>query len=231
MSHTGNARGVEGADACDAYVFMGGTFDPIHHGHLRTALELQQWLGVDHVWLVPSRTPPHRDAPGTTSEQRLEMVRLAVADEPALGVDDREVRSDQPSYSLLTLRSLRQELGPERPLCMVLGMDAYLGLPSWHGWEELIGLCHIIVVRRPGYIYEPQATMGRFTRAHETTSLAAVLGTPCGRVLMHELTPLSISATQIRQLVARGLSPRYLCPDPVWHYIQQHRLYGLNEGS
>ncbi len=224
-------QGVEGANASGAHVFMGGTFDPIHNGHLRTALELQQWMGVERVCLVPSRKPVHREAPGSSSEARLAMAQLAVADEPALAVDDREVCSGQPSYSYLTLRSLRAELGPDRPLCMVLGMDAYLGLPSWHHWQELIELCHIIVVRRPGYIYEPDPGMARFTRAHETTSLATVLGSPCGRVLMHELTPLSISATQIRQLVAKGLSPRYLCPDPVWHFIQQHRLYGLNEGS
>lgn len=217
--------------AADAFVFMGGTFDPIHNGHLRTALEIQQWMDVSCVCLIPSRVPVHRESPGCTSAERLEMVRLGVADEPALAVDDREIRSEQPSYSLLTLQSLRAELGPERPLCMVLGMDAYLGLPSWHRWEELIEYCHIIAVRRPGYIYEPDDRMRRFTRIHGTESLAAVLGSPCGRVLMHELTPLSISATQIRQLVARGLSPRYLCPDPVWHFIQQHELYGFREDS
>jgi nicotinate-nucleotide adenylyltransferase len=222
MSHTRPA---------DAFVFMGGTFDPVHNGHLRTALEIQQWMGVERVCLIPSRVPVHRDQPGCTSEQRLAMLRLAVEREPALCVDDREVRSEQPSYSLLTLQSLRAEIGPPRPLCMVLGMDAYLGLPSWHGWEQLLDYCHIIVVCRPGYVYEPDERMRRFRRAHETRSLNTVLSSACGRVLMHELTPLSISATQIRQLVAKGLSPRYLCPDPVWHYMQQHNLYATEEDS
>ncbi len=216
------------ADAC---VFMGGTFDPIHHGHLRTALEIRQWMGVQRVCLLPSRMPVHREQPGCSSAQRLEMVRLAVEHEPALCVDDREVLSDQPSYSLLTLQALRDEIGPQRPLCMILGMDAYLGLPGWHGWEQLLDYCHIIVVRRPGYVYEPDEQMHRFLRAHEIRSLDAVLSSPHGRVLMHELTPLSISATQIRQLVTRGLSPRYLCPDAVWHYMQQHKLYVNEEDS
>ncbi|MCP8686016.1 nicotinate-nucleotide adenylyltransferase [Marinobacterium sedimentorum] len=215
----------------DALVFMGGTFDPVHNGHLRTALEIQQWMGVEQVCLIPSKIPVHREQPGCSSEQRLAMVGLAVEQEPALRVDAREVLSDQPSYSLLTLQSLRAEIGPDRSLCMVLGMDAYLGLASWHGWEQLPDYCHIIVVCRPGYVYEPDERMQRFFRAHETRSLRTVLGSPCGRVLMHELTPLSISATQIRQLVAKGLSPRYLCPDPVWHYMQQHKLYVIEEDS
>lgn len=210
---------------------MGGTFDPVHNGHLRTALEIQQWMGVEQVCLIPSNTPVHREQPGCSPEQRLAMVRLAVEHEPALCVDAREVLSEKPSYSLLTLQSLRAEIGPDRPLCMVLGMDAYLGLPSWHGWEKLTDYCHIIVVCRPGYVYEPDERMRNFRRVHETRSLETVLGSPCGRVLMHELTPLSISATQIRQLVAKGLSPRYLCPDPVWHYMQQHKLYVIEEDS
>jgi len=207
------------------FVFMGGTFDPIHNGHLRTALELQQWLGVDQIALIPAKTPVHREAPGRTSEQRLEMVRLAVADEPALRVDDREICSDQPSYSLLTLQSLRKELGDERPICMIMGMDAYQTLPSWHEWEKFIDLCHLIVVQRPGYQLPDGDQISDFTQQHRVATPQDVLTKPAGSVLFHELTPLAISATQIRQTIEQGLSPRYLLPDQVWRYIQANRLY------
>ncbi|WP_027855633.1 nicotinate-nucleotide adenylyltransferase [Marinobacterium litorale] len=209
------------------FVFMGGTFDPVHNGHLRTALEIRQWLDVPEVCLIPSKVPVHREAPGCTSEQRLEMVRLAVAGEPALTADAREILSDQPSYSLLTLESLREELGPGKSLCMVMGMDAYLTLPGWHRWERFLDLCHIVVVARPGYDYRPEEHMRRLTDQHAARSAQALKSSPCGYVLIHELTPLGISATQVRQLITRGESPRYLLPDPVWEYIQTNKLYGF----
>ncbi|SEG76620.1 nicotinate-nucleotide adenylyltransferase [Marinobacterium lutimaris] len=210
------------------FVFMGGTFDPIHNGHLRTALEIQQWLEIPEVCLIPSKVPVHRDEPGCTSEQRLAMVELAVADEPSLTADAREIRSDKPSYSLLTLESLRQELGPQRPLCMVMGADAYMTLSRWYQWERFIDLCHILVVTRPGYELDLDPEMKRFTDRHAAGSKQELLSLPAGKVLIHELTPLGISATQVRQLAAQGQSPRYLIPDSVWDYIQTNRLYGFN---
>jgi len=210
------------------YVFMGGTFDPVHNGHLRTALELRQWLDVARVCLIPSKMPVHRDIPGCTPEQRLEMLQLAVADEPTLTVDDREIRSDQPSYSLLTLESLRAELGPDKPICMVMGMDAYQTLPSWHQWQRFVDFAHIIVVGRPGYRFTPAPALRAFTERHGTDSVPSLHQQPAGRILIHELTPLGISATRIRQQIAQGESPRYLLPDVVWNYIQTNRLYGFN---
>ncbi|MBY4676204.1 nicotinate-nucleotide adenylyltransferase [Marinobacterium arenosum] len=209
-----------------AFVFMGGTFDPVHHGHLRTALEIQQWLAVDQVCLIPSKMPVHRGEPGCSSEQRLAMVQCAVADTESLSADPREILSEQPSYSLLTLQSLRDEFGPQRPICMVMGMDAFLTLPSWHNWRQFMELCHILVVTRPGYHYQPDADMRDFMQRHQTDDKQRLLGEPAGCVLLHELTPLAISATQIRQLIRAGLSPRYLLPDRVWDYIKQHQLYG-----
>jgi nicotinate-nucleotide adenylyltransferase len=211
----------------NAYVFMGGTFDPIHNGHLRTALELQQWMGVEKVCLIPSRDPVHRKTPGRTAEQRLEMVELAVADEPALAVDKREVLSTQPSYSLHTLESLRRELGENVSLCMIMGMDAYQTLPHWHEWRRFTDFAHLLVVKRPGYSLPQCDVLNEFTEKHQTTSLQQVLSTPAGCVLFHELTPIGVSATQIRQTIAQGHSPRYLFPDQVWQYIQDNRLYGL----
>lgn len=210
-------------------VFMGGTFDPIHHGHLRAALEVQQWLGVDRVALVPARRPVHRESPGCSAAQRLEMARLAVADEPGLTVDAREVESAAPSYSLLTLQALRAELGPEVPLCMVVGMDSYLGLPSWHQWQQFPQLCHILVLMRPGYQFAPADELREFTDRHRTEHKHDLLQRPAGCVLLHEQTPLAISATQVRDLITGGQSPRFLVPEAVWHYIQNNGLYGYSQ--
>ena len=209
----------------DAFAFMGGTFDPIHNGHLRTALELQHWLGIDQLALVPASTPVHRKAPGRSAEQRVDMLRLAVEGEAGLIVDDREVVSDKPSYSILTLSSLRQELGASAPLIMIMGMDAYLTLPSWHRWETFLQLCHIVVVQRPGFSLPDSHPMCAYTAANVCHNVDELLARPCGRVLRHELTPLGISATQVRETIAKGHSPRYLIPDQVWQYIQDNQLY------
>jgi nicotinate-nucleotide adenylyltransferase len=215
----------------EPFVFMGGTFDPVHHGHLRTALEIQQWLQLSQVTLIPSGEPVHRQHPGCSAEHRLTMVRLAVADAASLCVDAREVNSSEPSFSALTLASLREELGPERPICMVMGMDAYLTLPQWKDWHTFLSLCHIIAVARPGYQYQPVAQMDEFTRQYAIKSSHQLTEKPCGGVLIHELTPLGISATQIRELISQGHSPRYLMPDQVWEYIKQHQLYGYKRGK
>lgn len=212
--------------AISAYAFMGGTFDPIHNGHLRTALEIRDWLEIDQVALMPSKVPVHRQQPDTTSVQRLAMVEQAVAAEPGLCADAREILSDKPSYTVLTLESLRAELGEQRPICMILGMDAYLSLPSWDRWQELLTLTHIVVVTRPGWVYQPGQEMQEFTRANQVTDKQRLLAIPAGKVIFHELTPLAISATQIRSVVSAGNSPRYLLPDGVWQYIQQQQLYG-----
>jgi len=210
-------------------VFMGGTFDPVHNGHLRTALELQQWLGVEQVCLIPSGEPVHRDQPGCTAQQRLEMVRLAVADEPALCADAREIESDAPSYSLLTLQSLRQEHGLGRPIIMTMGMDAFQTLEHWHHWQAFLDYAHILVIARPGYAdSDLSEVLQALLRRHRSRDPQVLLREPAGRIHVQELTPLGISATQIRALIASGRSPRYLLPEPVWHYIQQHKLYGYH---
>lgn len=210
-------------------VFMGGTFDPVHNGHLRTALELQQWLGVEQVCLIPSGEPVHRVAPGCSARERLAMVQLAVADEPALCADAREVESDAPSYSLLTLASLRQARGDDCPIIMTMGMDAFQTLESWHRWEALLDYAHILVIARPGYREtDLSPTLRSLLQQHRSEDEQALLQRPAGLVYIQELTPLGISATQIRQLIAAGHSPRYLLPEPVWHYIRRHELYGFH---
>jgi nicotinate-nucleotide adenylyltransferase len=207
---------------------LGGTFDPIHFGHLRLAEEMAQRLGLAEVRFIPSGRPWHRGAPGAAPEQRLEMVRLGVAGNPHFRVDDREVRQDAPGYTVETLGSLRRELGGEQPLCLLLGADAFLGLPAWRRWHELFDLAHVAVAWRPGFTLDleqmPQP-LRQAVAARITGDPGELQGRAAGGVVACPVTPLDISATAIRDLVRSGKSPRYLLPEAVLDYIQTHNLY------
>lgn len=207
------------------YVMMGGTFDPIHHGHLRTALEIQQWLNVPKVNLVPAKVPVHRESPGSSAEHRLAMVQHAVADEPALGCNALEIESSHDSYTVLTLEKLRKEHGEDTPLIMIVGMDAFLKLHTWFRASELLTLANILVVARPGYQAHFCDALKALVDSHITADKALLLARPQGVVCFHELTPLAISATQIRNLIDDGLSARYLLPESVRRYIDDNQLY------
>lgn len=204
---------------------FGGTFDPIHHGHLRLALELRDRLGFDQVRLTPCALPVHRESPGCSARQRLEMVRLAVGQEPGLIIDDREIVADKPSYSIETLQSLRTELGAQASLTMVMGTDAFLQLDSWHRWQELLNLCHILVVIRPGWHLNNSHPMYGWYQQHRVDQAAELQQCPAGSIVLQQLAALEISATAIRQQVAGGQSPRFLLPDSVWNHIRQQQLY------
>lgn len=207
---------------------LGGTFDPIHFGHLRLAEEATDTLGLAGVRLIPAGRPPHRDIPAASAEHRLAMTRIAAADNPQLVVDAAEVEAASPSYTVPTLERLRRELGPDRPLVLLLGADAFAGLATWHRWRDLFGLAHLAVTHRPGYGLDedrlPAAVADEWVARRRDT--AGALGeAPAGAVLPFAITPLDISATRIRQTVAAGRSPRYLLPDAVVEYIRCHRLY------
>jgi len=204
---------------------LGGTFDPVHHGHLRTALELRDRLGTDQLRLIPCHRPPHRDSPRCSAAQRLAMLQLAIEGEEGLRVDDRELRADGPSYSVDTLRSLRAEFGPDCALVMVIGSDALLGLAGWHRWQQLLTLAHILVVHRPGWQLDPQHPLAPWVAQHQVEAVADLRRSPHGSLLWMQLTPLAISATQIREEIRAGRSPRYLLPDAVCAYIARHGLY------
>ena len=203
---------------------FGGTFDPVHYGHLRTAFELWQLLRLAEVRFLPTGNPPHRDQPLAGAELRLRMVRAAVAGQPAFTVDDREIRRSGVSYSVDTLAELRTEF-PRRSLCLLLGMDAFLGLPHWHRWRELLELAHVVVAHRPGWKAPTHGPLGEVMVDHGTGSIRDLHDQPAGKVYIHAVTQLEISSTELRQLILAGRDPRYLVPDEVRRLLLDTQCY------
>ncbi|NJM11344.1 MAG: nicotinate-nucleotide adenylyltransferase [Synechococcaceae cyanobacterium SM1_2_3] len=204
---------------------LGGTFDPIHYGHLRPALEMLETLQLAEVRFIPCRIPAHRATPLITAEQRLTLVQRSIADQPGFVADDRELRRDGPSYMVDTLASLRDDLGDDIPLCLILGADAFRGLPSWHRWQQLSELAHIVVMQRPGALSSLPPVLEEFIALRLIEEVIALRRKPAGSILFQLVTQLHISATQIRALLAHGQSPRYLLPEAALAYIHDRGLY------
>ncbi len=203
---------------------FGGTFDPIHIGHLRMALELKEQLGLDEMLLLPCHQPPHRDAPQVSSAQRAEMLRIALQDCPELQLDERELQRDKPSYTYDTLLELRAELGDEVSLVLCMGEDTFAGLPNWYCWQELIHLAHIVVIARPGWAIPDSGDARDLLNKHQR-ELKSLDYEPAGSIVLQSSRLLPISATEIRQQIQAGKSPQFLVPDAVWNYIKANQLY------
>lgn len=204
---------------------FGGTFDPVHYGHLRSALELVERLQLQQLRLMPSASPPHRDTPSCSAVHRAAMVELAVAGEPHLACDTRELARHGKSYTIDSLVELRQELGESHSLCMVVGCDAVLEITTWHRWESLLDWAHVVVIARPGWHLPTDGAVAQWLRQHRLADPALLRQRPAGGILIEELRPLAISSTEIRDLLAANRSPRYLLPQAVLDYIQSHKLY------
>jgi nicotinate-nucleotide adenylyltransferase len=204
---------------------LGGTFDPIHYGHLRPALELLETLDLAEVRFIPCRIPAHRGTPQVTAEQRLALVRLAIAGQPGFVADDRELRREGTSYMIDTLASLRDELGQETPLCLIIGADAFRELSTWSRWQELGKVAHIVVMQRPGAPQALPAPLAEWATPRTALDAEVLQTQPAGCILFQPVTQLDISATQIRALLARGQSPRYLLPEAALACICDQALY------
>jgi nicotinate-nucleotide adenylyltransferase len=218
-----SATGV-GSMLNPAIGLLGGTFDPIHIGHLRPAIEAQQALSLAEIRLIPNHIPPHRANPFCSSEQRLAMVRLAAAENPGFVVDERELRRERPSYTIETLIELRSEL-PDTPLCFLMGMDSLLSLPSWHRWQALLDHAHLVVSGRPGWQPDYPAPVAELLARHQTRDPGALHQRLAGHIWLADNLPIHLSATALRELLAKGQDPRYLLPASVAHYIDQQGLY------
>lgn len=203
---------------------LGGTFDPVHHGHLRVAWEAAERLDAE-LRMIPACVPPHRTQPLADPGQRLAMLEAALAGQERLRADARELRRSGASYTVDTLAELRAEIGDERPLVLLVGADAFAGLSSWNRWRELFELAHVGVLTRPGHggVFEAELAAEWFTR--RVDDVAALRARPAGAILPIEVTPLEISASAVRALLAAGRSPRWLVPDAVLALIERDGLY------
>jgi len=204
---------------------FGGTFDPVHYGHLRAALEVKDIFELNEVRLIPCANPPHREQPGVTAGMRLRMLELAITNQPGLKIDTRELdrhKTDQtPSYMVDTLKSLRQEF-PNEPLLLFIGTDAFKHLTGWHQWQRLFDYAHIVVLTRPGSEIQELDVFFKVRLTKDINELAHVIA---GKLYFQQITQLDISATAIRDIIARKQHPGFLLPDAVIEYIKQHKLY------
>ncbi len=198
---------------------LGGTFDPVHYGHLRPALDIMQQVGLSEVRFIPNRIPPHRDSPVLTDQQRAQLVQIAIQDTAGFVLDKRELLRSGPSYMVDTLQSLKNEF-PEDTLCLMMGMDAFNDLPQWHRWQSILGLCHIIVTTRPGAELPDFAATPAIS-ACLSDQAQNLLQRPAGQILLQSVTQLDISASQIRRYLSAGQSTQYLLPETVREKLEQ----------
>ncbi len=208
------------------YAILGGTFDPIHYGHLHLANSLIKKLSLSKIIFMPNHIPPHRPQPKASAKQRVAMIKYAIENNALFAVDELELKKTTPSYTIETLKTIRKHITPEQPLAFIVGQDVLLTLSTWHQWQSLIDYCHLVICQRPGYhkdIREKQL-LDWFTQ-HHTNKVSLLHQQPHGYIYPADIPVLSISATEIRQRCANGLQYNKLLPNAVHQYILQHHLY------
>lgn len=210
---------------------LGGTFDPIHFGHLRLAQEALEQCELAAVRFIPTGAPPHRNAPGCSAPHCLAMTKLALQGNAAFMLDEREIHRSDFCYTVDTLTALRAELGAQQPLCLLMGGDAFLQLHTWREWKKLFDLAHIVVMQRAGgkplgnAMHDADAALQAEYRTRLAPAPRALHESPAGSILVADMPALEISATDIRSRSIAGRSIRYLLPDAVANYIHTHKLY------
>ncbi len=204
---------------------LGGAFDPIHYGHLRLALDFLQILDLAQVRFIPCKSPVLKEQSLATAGERLSMLELAISSIPQFTLDDRELKRETPSYMIDTLKSLRIEF-PQTPLILLLGSDAFLTLEHWKDWRKLLDQAHIVIGLRAGTPFLLNDTLSAFIEKKQIADVEILQNTFCGSVYLQNISQLAISSSEIRSQIACGLNPKFLLPDPVYTFIQQHQLYG-----
>lgn len=203
---------------------FGGTFDPIHKGHIAIANELIHALELHAMHFIPNKEPMHRHKPKASAEHRLAMVRIATARNPKFIVNDVEMRRPGPTYTIDTLTQIRNQI-PNQPLCLILGKDVFSSMNTWHEWENIPALVHLVIINRPGVPLSYDPWMKTLLKEHETNNIRKLCLKPGGYILQHEIEPMMISATEIRKKLKAGKDVSNEVPTEVLRYIQQHRLY------
>ncbi|HEX2237805.1 MAG TPA: nicotinate-nucleotide adenylyltransferase [Gammaproteobacteria bacterium] len=202
---------------------LGGTFDPIHLGHVEPARDLLQMLPLREIRFIPARIPPHRNPPLASAAHRWRMLELAIQDQPGLMADDRELRRAGPSYTVDTLGELHAELS--EPLCLIIGMDAFANLTTWHRWQDILRLAHIVITTRPGASLPTTGAAADLLKERYCDSPQALTDLLCGGILPRTVRHLDISSSTIRAGIAAGKDVSAMLAPPVWRYIREHGLY------
>jgi nicotinate-nucleotide adenylyltransferase len=205
----------------------GGTFDPVHFGHLRPALDVHEGIGLEQVRFIPCGQPPHRQQPVASAEQRMAMVSLAVSEQPGFVVDDREISRGGTSYMVDTLASLKQEK-PDKKFCLILGMDAFIEFEQWKRWQEILQMVSLVVTHRPNAEFDSVKTshaLNEYLVNHRQDDIDAFLEASAGNILFYPVTQLDISSTMVRNCIRDGKNIRYLLPQVVTDYIRQNGIY------
>ncbi|MCL1058239.1 nicotinate-nucleotide adenylyltransferase [Shewanella gelidimarina] len=203
---------------------LGGTFDPLHFGHLRPAMEVQQQLELDGIWLMPNHIPPHKNSTHVSTDDRLAMAQAVCNEFPQLQLCAIEASRETPSYTVTTLTALKQQY-PMHEFYFLMGMDSFLGLQSWYQWQSLFDLCHLVVCQRPGWKLSDEHPM-QMVLAQQSAITAVESQPKTGGIFCVSITEQPFSSTQIRADISKGLSVDEALPTSVQLYIKQHRLYG-----
>lgn len=208
----------------EAIGILGGSFDPIHNGHLLPAIEVAQALNLKQLFLMPNHIAPHKAASHCSAQQRCEMVRLAIADKNQLKLDTRELNRPNASYTIDTLKEIKLA-HPDNPVCFMMGMDSLIHFSSWHQWQEILNYCHLVVCFRPGWHGEFNDTIQALLKKHQVTSVAQLHQHQAGKIYFQQTQQYAISSTQIRDNIKQKISIENLLPSSVIDYIKQHQLY------
>lgn len=209
---------------CAAIGFLGGTFDPIHFGHLRPALEIQQALNLQSLYLLPNYIAPHKEKSLANTQQRIEMVKLAIQETPELQLNTQELLRSTPSYTIDTLKLLRQQY-PETPICFIMGMDSLINFDSWYQYQEILDYCHIVVSHRPGWDPTFNEVVSALLTKHQIQNPVLLHSALAGYIYFQSTSQLAISSSQIRDLLAAKRSINFLTPQSVCTYIKEQHCY------
>ncbi len=203
---------------------LGGTFDPIHFGHLRIALELAEATKIERVHLIPTYQPAHRHAPKASPEARFTMLANSVADNPLFVADRREIDRQDESYTIDTLHDLTKQF-PKTTLCVFLGLDAFLGFHEWKNYSEILKLAHLVIAKRPNFSLPEKGIVCDLMKSHKQENINYIQQHKSGGIFIIPTAELHISASEIRKQIAMGRNPRYLLPDKAYHYLQLNGTY------